>query len=491
MSIQLTDINHDDQPPAGAHRDPIGVVILDKDGWSASCPEIGVRSEGAGRPTELEGGITWVSNLGFHDARGVRAAQSRGDVSLRGKDWIFPKIDEALDDWGARSYARKDQADIMATLLNRVMRLSYETVRTYLGASPSKEQAAFKTMETSPSLPNGLRNAMGAAIDQCNPSDKKTSARITDSIKYGAYVLRENRVEEGEIFVSLRAPRLVHALDVLQRPVPAPGKWQESDLGDRVLSENTVAKLHDLDRPVLLYTKAVPKNRTEDAFLSSWTVPMGPGRSRSFYTLEEVRAMKDAYDFMSPHATVGPGWRSSSGLEMLRALITISGYDLFAHTSWSVGVVAENILRGVMRSGLTKNRDTEAVVSPESVWVAANDRVAMLPMIRKMEDYGVIVSSGYAGDLGFKFSSDPEMATMVATGAWESGLHMQVQTAVDMRRMGVEPPCDKESYGGSHLANLQAIMSQGGKVAPFWKIDEMNDKVSGERAAAFRDFLGI
>lgn len=491
MPIKLTDIDHEDHVPAWAHRDPIGVVMIDDDGWAAACPSLDFGEEGVGRPTDLRGDVKWVVGLGYNEVRPIEASQSRGDIRLRGEDWLKPNLHESIAEWGMEGHSRRQRAAMLASLCERIMKISFEAVLKHANTTPNREQIVITSMERSPSLANAFRNAMGAAIDKANPSDKKISGRISDAMKFGAFAVRETRIDDGEMSLVLRVPRLVHALNVLKRPVPSAGKWKKAQLDEKLLSPQTIRDLHELDRPAIISAKVTPKPGLENVFLSSWTVPSGIGYSRISYTLEEATEMLGEYDFIEPHVLVGPGWRESTGGQLLASLIETSGGGAFAHSSWSIGVVAENILLGSMRSARTRTRGEENVISPESVWTAAYDRVSMFPVVQRMEDYGVTVLSGYAGGIRIKMIEDPEMAASVTRGAWDNGLHLQMQTAIKLRNMGIDIASEQESYGGDAAGMLYASMCQKGRQNAFWNIDKINDKPSGERETAFRNYLGL
>lgn len=486
MTIRLTDLDQDDHPPIEMIRDPIGILLIDEAGWSAVSVKAGVSETGERVPSDLAGGMSWITNCSFEVMKGVRMAIGRSDIRLKTSDWFKPDLSEMLEDWGAERHPRTQRAELLARLTDRIMRLSYETIRAYSAASPSREQSLIGQVERSASLATGFRIVLGPQMEKGLSNDRKLVVAAVSALKFGAFVPEEASVPEGEVMLRLRPPRLSYAERILSMRVPAAGKWQQAHLDNReLLTDPVLAQLRALDRPVLVTARIVPVRGAEDPTLAAWVTQSVGGYVRKTYPLEEVLELFHAYRFHDPLVMVGPGWKEPAGKGLLDALISSCRADTLAQASWSAGVVAENILCGTMRTGRAPKGDSEGVVAPESVWISAHDRIATLPYIRALQGFGLTFAGSYAGGVRFKSPDDAEMITAAVNAGWELGLHAQLSLVRRVRELGSELVHDPRLYGGASDRAFLPTLTQSGRNGSLWKIDSVVDADPEERAAAF------
>lgn len=486
MTIRLTDLDQDDQTPIEMIRDPIGVLMVDDAGWSAVSVKSAFSESGDGAPSGLPGAMSWVANKPYDLVKGLKMTIGQSDLRIQPVDWFKPDLGEMLEDWAADRVSRLRKAELLAKAVDRVMRLSYEAVRTYADLSLTKEQALFSMIERSGSLATGFRLALSAEMERDLSAERKLAAASYSAMKFGAFVLEDSTLQEDEVLVRLRRPRFAYAERVLSKPVPATGKWQQAKLDDAdLLTPDHVRGLRELGRPVLITARAQAIKGAEDPLLATWTVPNGPGFVRKTFTLEEVVEMSGSYRFETPMIMVGPGWKPATAAGLLEAVEAACGLDHLAHASWSAGVVAENVLCGAMRNGRAPRGKTEGVTNPESVWIGAHDRIAMRPLIEQLSGFGMTLMGGYAGGVRFKAPQDPEMLSAVINAAWEIGLHAQMGLVRRVREMGGEVIADRSLYGGDPARIIGPLLSQSGRVGSLWKIDEIVELSPERRAAAF------
>lgn len=490
MTIRLTDLDQDDTSSIEMIRDPVGVLLMDEQGWSAVSVKAGFSESGTGSPTGLHGAMSWVTNCSFDVMKGVRMTMGRSDVRLKTSDWLKPDLEEMVEDWAADRFSRLRRAELLAKAVDRVMRLSYETIRAYAGLSPTREQSLINMVERSASLATGFRIVLGPQMERSLSTERRLTVATFSAMKFGAFVLEDSTVQEEEMLLRLRPARLAYAEQVLYRPVPAPGKWQQARLDEAdLLTAETINKLKSLDRPVLVTARVLPIKGAEDPLLATWTVPNGHGFMRKTYTLEEVVEMTAAYRFHDVMVMVGPGWTEPAAAGMIRALKGVCGIDTLAHASWSAGVVAENILCGAMRSGRAPKGESEGVITPESVWIGAYDRIAMRPVVTALQGFGMTLMGGYAGGIRFKASRDPELISAAINAGWELGLHAQMGLIRKVRDMGGDVLSDRSLFGGAKETILAPFLTQSMRVSPLWKIDEIIELDPERRADAFLDLL--
>ena len=491
MTIRLTDLDQDDQTPIEQMRDPIGVLLVEEAGWAAVCAKSGFAESGHGSPSGLPGTTAWLTNCSYDQVKGLKMTVGRSDLRLRTSDWFKPDLEEMLEDWGASRLSLLKRAGLLSKAVDRVMRLSYEAIRGYADLSPTREQALLNMLERSASLATGFRTVLAPEMERDVSTEKRLTVATYSAMKFGAFVLDDSTLLDGELLVRLRPPRMGYVEQILSRPVPAQGKWQQARLEKaELLTPELLDSLRELGRPVLVTARAQPVRGAEDPFLTTWTVPSGYGYVRKTYPLEEVVELSGAYRFHDPIVMVGPGWKEPSAAGLLRALKRACGGDELAHASWSAGVVAENVLCAAMRNGRAPRGENEGVTNPESVWIGAYDRIAMRPHVSALQGFGVTLMGGYAGGLRFKATQDPELISAAVNAGWELGLQSQMGLIRRVRDMGSEVLSSKELFGGTGGHVLAPLLTQAVRMGPLWRIDEIMELSPERRLSAFFALLG-
>lgn len=496
MGLELSDIGKEEAVSFKVLRDPVGVIlILDEGGWHASSPDGEVQLSGPGLPDDLPAGHLWFVNQRFNQAQTLQNGQSRRDIRIRGQDWFRSDLNDIMAEWSLHSVAPAQRSIMMSKILTRVIDLSMDTVRAVRTSSRMtgkkevmKDAQVLQSVERAPSLGTGFRNVIGTVLDASVPKEAKLDQLMMNAMRFGGYIGEMQEFSEDEITIRFRRPRFAHALEVAAARVPAPGRWQKARVSEDVLSEETIDEIIALGKPALIAGKPVPKQGQEDAFLTSWTRNQGHGWSRRSYTIDEVIVMRDYFSFRSPEVLVGSSWQHSSLSVALEHMAEMCGTPALAHTSWSAGLVAENLLCGWFRPG-RKTGKGEDCVAPESVWLAANDRILMRDAITRLTDVGASVFGAYAGEIRVRAPRDPEILTLIMNTAWEAGLITPISTMADLKSMGVEPDTDMANFGGSQAPAILARFMQRGAIGPLWKIDEIIELEPEARGSAFQKLL--
>lgn len=491
MTIRLTDFDQDDHVPIEMIRDPVGVLLTDDSGWSAVSVKANFAESGAGSPSGLPGSMSWIVNKPFDQVNALRMTMGQSNLRVRAADWMKPDLDEVIEDWDVGNFSRQKRAEFLAKCIDRILRLSYEAIRIHSGLSPVKEQALLDMFEKSGSLPTGIRIVLSPEMERDLSNEKKLSVATFTAMKFGAFVREDLAVTGDDVMVRLRPPRFGYAEAVLSRPVPSGGKWQQAKLDESdVLNLSHLEELRRLGRPVLVSARVQAIRGAEDPLLATWATPNGQGYVRKTYTLDEVVEMFGSYTFSNPMIMVGPGWKRSAAAAFLDAIQSACGLRELANASWSAGILAENALCGAMRNGRAPRGKTEGMITPESVWIGAHDRIAMRPFIKGLSGFGVNLVGGYAGGIRFKAPRDPEVLSSVINAAWEIGLHAQMSLSRQVREMGGEILADKKFYGGDHSHILAPLLTQAGRIRSLWKIDEIIELPSEARVNAFLKLIG-
>ena len=494
MAIELTPIE-DHKPIAPDFScSRVGCIMINKDeSWIAACPAISYTSEGIGPFDDLPSEILWMVNRSYHDIQAL--LEINGDKELRLSNWMRIGIDDMLREWGIEKLDTSTSADTIASILDRVLNICFETVRK-AGLSPRKGQL-HNIIERSPSLSTGIRNLVNQDMNASVPKKTKVRERISEALNYGVFQSRNRKVQDGEFMLHCQIPRLSHALRVTLQKVPAAGEWEKARLVDdsseqkperkspemqsREL-EQKIPELESLERPVMIIAKVRERSGLDHDYLKAWVGSRTI--SRVSYTLEETIAMLPWFTFEDYSAIVGPDWRQSVTGKIINSLVDVCGGLDVAATSWSANMAAENILCGGFRK-VSGNDE----LPPECVWLTVRDRLEMIRPIESLMNCGATLVSTYAGGLVVKIPEDPEIMTQAVNAIWEAGLHLPIGTVRQLQIAGIEMPVDPDAWGGAPEDLILGQCLQKDFCEAMWRFDEILNQNPEDRKPAFDQLL--
>lgn len=484
MAIQLTDIEEDDDISPDPIRSRVGCIAMADAGfWSAVCPGLNYASEGVGPFDGLPAEVIWLVNRDYKTVHALQDANPHLQLRLSG--WMRVAMEDMPREWGIDDINAKGNAETVASIFDRVLKISLETAQKVTSSSFQQGGDLNASIERCPSLATGLRNLVKKDMDASIPPDPKVRKRVSEALSYGVSRVQERSVEDGEFMIHCQVPRLSHAIRVTSHSVPAAGKWQKVSVLENTPLDDIIKELLALDKPVMVVANAKERDGISHDYFGSWVRPNNKAIRRISYTLEEVIALLPWFQFEEYSIIVGPNWRRSVTGRIISDLIHVSGDRDAASTSWSVNVAAENILCGGFRKlGGVEN------LSPECVWLTARDRLEMIRPIQALIDCGSTLVSAYAGGIIVKVPKDPEMISMAVNVIWESGLHLPIGIIKQIKALGVEPPYEASSFGGASEDFILGQSLQRAQRNMMWIFDEIIEKPQENRAAEYTALLG-
>jgi hypothetical protein len=484
MAIQLTDIEDDDEISPEPTRSRVGCITMDNSGgWTAVCPGLQFKSEGQGPFDSLPQDAIWLINRDYQTVRALQGANS--EIKLRLSGWMRIALEDMPREWGIDDISNVSSAETAASIFDRVLKTSLETVRKSGFSTFRHDGDLHHAIERSPSLATGLRNIFDREMSTSVPKDTKVRKHLLEALGYGVSRLQEKDVRDGEFQIHCRVPRLTHAMRVTAVDVPSAGKWQKANIPEGETLDSKISDLKGLGLPVMVVANVKERTGMSHDYFGSWVRPNNKAIRRISYTLEEVVALLPYFQFEDYSIIVGPGWKSSVTGKMVSNLIQVAGGREVASTSWSVNAAAENILCG----GFRKLSGSENL-SPECVWLTAADRLEMARPVQALQDCGATLVSAYAGGIIVKVPEDPEMMAMAANAIWEAGLHIPIGTVRKMAEMGVELPYEESSFGGAPEDLILGQLLHRSQRNAMWIFDGILDQPPEKRSAAFAEILG-
>ncbi|PZO74061.1 MAG: hypothetical protein DI629_18770 [Mesorhizobium amorphae] len=467
--MRLVSVEEKDSVRDAAPR-PAGVLVFDRamTRWAA------VRRgedpmEGSGAPSSgLRG--TWVNNLDFDVSQGLFPKGSR--VIIRSSTWFRRDLNDMLSDWGAGRADPVRAAMIGSIISDRVCRACHDLVSSFGGGSADAEtDRIFR----SASLATGLSYLSESAVGASVPSDAGMREHLERALQDGAQTSGDGA--PGDLVLRFRMPALGLAMSALPAGVPAPEDWRKALRDEGESEAEFVAAVRGLGLPVLWRAMPSPDHAAAQAWRSALLGARGE-TVRSRFVDGEIDLFEPAFGARVDAALIASGSAPCATRGLLDALISSFGGQRAAALSWSFGLLAENIIASAQR---VSRRGARAVPS-ESVWIAAQERIACAGAAAAIESAGGEVTVIRGGRITCRVPHAAEIVSDVISAAWGSGAHLSAGDAAALRRLFPDaPPSDRPSWGGRDEDYLLAAASSRGDLGGAWALDSVCDRSPPDR----------
>lgn len=459
-----------------------GILLVDEeDRWVAFRSHTGFREAGMGAPQRLEPGL-WLSNLDFDD---VRAISRLKGSTLRADSWLKIPMARLMAAWGIDGRSIEEAAPLVGTFADRIVRLVQEAVAPQARALKINDPQDIRTqLIRAASLATGIANLNAPALREGGVSDKRVGDHFNRTYQWGVFIKGRKLEEEDQVKLTFSFPKLSYGLAITSGLVPGPGKWQLARREDDVSTQGFVDEIVDMGCPAIFRATCKPGSDFVPEYADAFIAPPGSGSdgARTRFIAEEVITLSEFYDVAIESAVCGPGWVESATGVLLRELEKAAGGPAAARGSWSVAMAAENILSSAFR----KHKSGEPQEFGEPIWLAARDRVAMMPAIQAFYDVGAILVSAMQGTITVKCPRDPELLIPVVDTAWEHGLTLPLDEVDGLDALGVSIPTDQSRFGGNDVDYLFATLVHLRKKRALYCLDTVQKAPQAKRAEEFR-----
>ncbi|MEP3669094.1 MAG: hypothetical protein ABJN42_20400 [Roseibium sp.] len=482
--IDFVDIDEAEEMPEEPVMSDIGVIFFDQTGaWHAENPGRETSLSSIGPVNQLDPGL-WLSDMSFAEVRGMTQGLRR--VTMKADGWIRMSMPQLLGSWGLNTISKDASVKMAGKVIDRIFRLSQEVIFKECLRSNQDESAVILQLERASSLATGITGAHNTQLRKGRPSEKRAQDHIDNTFQLGIYVPGRKIVEEGTMLLQFSMGRLSHAINVASAPVPAPGAWQIATRGDDVGHMEFLQEIRKLEKPAIFRSVITPDSvMTPDYIEMFLHSGRQQGKQRTRYLGEEILAIDGMMPIEIEQVIVGPGTMKSSTSALLQDLVEVCGGMRAAAASWSAGIVAENILNSAFRSV----RGSDDGTSPEAVWLAARDRVLMLPIITALCSTGADLVSAQSGQITVRIPEDPEMLIPLMHVAWECGLHLPLDEIQMLAELGVPIPSEIETFGGNDVDYFLSAVAHQGRRNAMWALDGVMDSPQSERKKKIREIF--
>lgn len=484
MSIDFVDIGNADLPEEAPALSDVGVILMSDDGrWSAMRSASGAPVVSDGSLRTLGGGF-WLTDVPFEGIKAI-TDEMKGAL-VRSDGWIKMPFAAIREAWDADRVSRTVSTKILAGVSQRVFSLTQEMIlKLEPDLGPAGFQDVVRKIKRSSSLALGLAQTLPAAT-RSPPEDKRLQDHLDKAHQLGIYLQGRKGADPGEIHLTFRFPRFTYAKALGSTRVPDKGAWQVASRREEQSSKEFLRQASATGRPIIcraIYQHAsgfVPEH--VDGFAGS---SASAEKCRNRFLPDEIGVMSRHYDVAVEGVVAGGGWTSSATGRMIEALEAVAGGTAAAAASWSVGLLAENVVASAFRKG-AKDRQSHSL---EAVWIAERDRVLMHPAIAKLCDVGAVLVSAQMGAITVKVPADPELLMVISGAAWELGLHLSMGDVARLESMGVSIPDEQAFFGGNDVDYFPSAIVHKRGVKALWGLDGLMDLPATERSVRIRAVL--
>lgn len=481
MTLVFSDIGGGKDIPE-VKPEPIGVILLDKFGNWEIARRDGVAQSGNGPIMGLRRGGLWINNLDFEETRAMfTSAEHKQNV--RGAEWLLYGLDEILAEWGYTKLALKPSAGFLSLITGRVFDILGTLLTMRKVRTPEKK---LREICRSASLATGMMSLMETGIRKTIPSDEKMRDHFERTYQNGM-PYRNEMVADSEIRLDFRFPRLSYAMKMSAVCAPVDADWQKAIRQEGVSEEEFIREVLKIDRPAIFRALFEYDRDVHPRWLGDM-IGHKEGTDRTRFVISEMAGVPEIGKQIQSALISKGGTAETVVSTLLEDLAESFGGAEYANLSWTAGLIAENIIAAPHRAGRTNN----AAVSGEQVWLAAQDRMLMAPLMRALTEAGCLIASARGGRVSVLCPKAPEVIVAATSLAWDHGAFLPMGQANQLRALhNIDLPTERSAFLGGDSDYLVAVANHRGDKKVLWGLDGICDaQTPKERKKAAEAILG-
>lgn len=471
MSLVLTDIGSAAKDIPEPKPDPLGVIFLDAFGNWQIARRDGYKLAGSGPIMGLKRTGSWLNNLDFEKSRALFSSDEHKQ-NVRGANWLLYGLDEILVEWGYSKLTVEQSATFLAPIVGRV----FDILDFILAARKVKNpEKRLREMCRSASLATALMTLMENSIKKSIPTDEKIRDHYEKTYQNGM-PYRYEHVNESEIRLDFRFPRFSYAMRMAAVQVPVNAEWQKASRPEDVAQDDFVREVLSMGRPAIFRTLYNYEQEHHPRWLGD-LIGHKDGTDRSRFLVEEILGTPEI-DKQIESALISRGpYTDTMSSVILKDLADAFGGAENASLAWTVGLVAENIIAAPHRAGRTAQQH----VSGEQVWLAAQDRMLMTPLMRALTEAGCLISNARGGRVTVTAPRVPEVIMAAVSLAWDQGAYLSLGQANAIRKIfSTDLPTERSAFLGSDADYLIAAANHKGDRKTLWGLDAICDEKTAQ-----------
>ena len=433
----------------------------------------------------------WLSNLPWHSARSL--CDKDGFRHVHEDGWIGITTADMLEEWGCQIRQDQKVAQELGRCQSRVVRLA-DSIAAQVGDwQAAKNSPASETVSllSGTSLTSGLGREIYRQMKTPRTDRVKMLDMQNELKSVGVIGLRSTTYLPGSRgHAAMAYPAVAYLERLASQPVPRSGLWrrQASEDVGKEINDKILDRMASTGHPIVLRGKFESNDLMLQPWLNSWLSGQCRLFGRRSFIVDEIRILKQFGRFRLDEVVQGPGWTSPGGHAVLadcsELLASFCGGRLLALNSWSAGVVASAIVRAALCFPLKPRRQIM-----QTAWLAAYDRIAMLPALQVLDKLDITLVSAVGGRIEYVAPDCASTRARLASRMWSLGIVTTSDVASERwGQMNGEHRRFRD-YGGPADAAPKVVAARCGRPELLWSLDRLLDSGRDRREDNPRNVL--
>nr|WP_250807671.1 hypothetical protein [Neorhizobium tomejilense] len=465
-----------------------GVVLFDdpkqpEAGWKATA---GInKTERIKSPDELSTGTIWLTNIDYNDFfRGSSEIWRRSN--LRHESYLVVKMANILKEWNydpgragqASQLAPSFICQFISQVFHRIMHSAFRLIR---------QVDPRLTMDRA-FMGQTLRDDIRVILPPMDyPKSEAASFMKTDQA-WQEFTQCTTRPMRDSVSVMVRRPRTLHAMEMLQTPIPLGPFEPISRRNFRTYGSDIVEFLKDTDKPCMV-----------ELDVEGIDPEIGPVYGFSNSTNKQAKASRswvahNEFEVLSRYANLSVrsfymGREYGSLVGKLPDAVQEFLTDKTLDSSWTAGVIAETIWRAATlkeassQAGKATDGEDRAGTSWEGAWIRGQDKISMFIPALALSKRNYSISSYGLGWVQARVTE--EMRTDFINDALSLGLVPAMNDVPD----GLFHQEVPVQWGGDIRSKVFAQYQATKNIKMLWNLDKLPTMPPGERKNFIRQLI--
>ncbi len=408
---------------------------------------------------------------------------------LLAADWLGISIDEIAAEWGLNPAMGESQYRMMSWILNRILLLTCMLFKMQYGFRLTNKEwmeEFIPELTSSTSILQAINRQFFYRDHKQLRGYGLAPQVMEDLTLFGRFGTLTPKLENADLPVMTASfPRFYYLNKLARMHMPIEGKWRKINL-DRSSVELTNARFRLLEKikePLILFGKFNLENNLILPWVNSWL--SSPGKlGRTAFTFKEVKILRQYGTFLVESIFVGPGWQKlsplgSNYLLSFDQLGSICGGVKYAKASWTAAIIAQFLFQGLAYNSLHRNKGNSYA------WMAAEDRIQMLPIIDILHAKNYTVLSAAGGVIKFLGPKDIAGLNQLGNELATMGVALTYTQRHKLKEKGLDLDDGLKQFKGPRGSQKIQYLMHHGKGDWLWKYDSLIGLMACEKRICF------
>lgn len=373
-----------------------GVVLFDDPkqpgaGWKAQA---GGKADRINSPDDLSTGTIWLTNIDYDNF--FRASDVWRRSNLRHEGYLVVKIANILKEWNYDPARPGQQSQLAPTFVcqfvsqcfHRIMHASFRLMRQ---VDPRLTMDRAFSGQT-------LRDDIRIVLPQLDYPKSEAASIMKADKSYQEFTQCTTRPMRDAVSIMVRRPRTLHAMEMLQVPVPVGPFELIPRRGFKAHGNDIVQFLKDTEHPCMVELDMEGIDpEIGPVYGFSNTTNRAAKHTRNWVPHNEFQLLSRYANLTIRSFYMGREYGSLVG--KLPDAVQEFLADKTLDSSWTAGVVAETIWRaatlkeGTAQAGKFTDGEDRAGTSWEGAWIRGQDKISMFLPAYELSKRNYAISS--------------------------------------------------------------------------------------------------